>query len=481
MALILADRVKVRAFTTGTGTFTLSDTVTGFRGFDAIGDGNDTFYGIIDSNNNWEIGRGTWSQITNTLARNLVLSSSNSGALVDFPVGAKTVYSTFPASAASDFTYTTSVETASGGATIRLARTGGENDDIAILGTSGVIVTRTDASTITLSSDISVTQSAETTSGGAILRLDQNGVTDDISILGDDGLVVTRTDANTITLTTDISQSVIDPTAPVTTTYDDFESGVLNPSLWATTTGVGNTAVGSGIGSNGGFISSGSGSTRYVLFGNNGDGTRILASTVRDFSTTTAISFRYITGNTSNGGEAVDAGEFLVLELSTDGASWTAVDTVTASSTWTTRTYNLTSQWQINGVYFRFTQINSGSTFDWIGLDNVSITTEVSNQIVHRLSRSGAADDDITVRGGVGIEVTRDSSSQYTLTAGISQSAESAESAAGGAIIRMFKTQGGNDDITITGTNGVAVTRVDADTINIDTTEATGVSIVMGI
>lgn len=261
MALILADRVKVRSFTTGTGTFALSDAYAGFRTFAAVGDGNDTFYGIVDTNNNWEIGRGAWSQITNTLSRDTVLSSSNSNSLVNFPEGGKTVYSTFPAEAASDFTYTTSVETAVGGATIRLSRSdvgaddiailgtggvvvtrtdastitlttdlsstfgvaqsaettsggailrlsqGGANDDISVIGSSGVVVTRTDADTITITSDISVTQSAETTTGGAILRLDQSGVTDDVSFIGDTGIVVTRTDANTITLTSDIAQS----------------------------------------------------------------------------------------------------------------------------------------------------------------------------------------------------------------------------------------------------------------------------------
>lgn len=207
MALILADRVKVRSFSSGTGIFTLADTVTGFRGFSAVGDGNETYYGITDSSNNWEIGRGIWSQISNTLSRLQVLSSSNNGNLVNFPEGAKTVFCTFPAAAASDFTYTTSVETAISGAVIRLARTGGSNDDITISGTGAVSVSRTDASTITISSSLA-TQSAETTSGGAILRLEQGGTIDDITFTGTNGTTISRTDANTINIDTSIAQGV---------------------------------------------------------------------------------------------------------------------------------------------------------------------------------------------------------------------------------------------------------------------------------
>ncbi len=99
MALVFADRVKVRAHTTGLGSFTLADTVPGFQSFLAVGNGNETYYGIVDQVGNWEIGRGTFTA-PSTLTRDTVISSSNNNNKVNFPAGGKNVYSTFPASIA---------------------------------------------------------------------------------------------------------------------------------------------------------------------------------------------------------------------------------------------------------------------------------------------------------------------------------------------------------------------------------------------
>lgn len=97
MALVLADRVKVRSRTVGTGTFTLENTVAGFQSFSVIGDGNETFYAIVDAAGNWEIGRGTYTETGAILSRDMILSSSNSNSVVNFPVGSKNVYTTIPA------------------------------------------------------------------------------------------------------------------------------------------------------------------------------------------------------------------------------------------------------------------------------------------------------------------------------------------------------------------------------------------------
>jgi hypothetical protein len=98
MALVFADRVKVRSRTVGTGTFTLENTVAGFQSFSIIGNGNETFYGIVDAAGNWEIGRGTYTATGTTLSRDQIISSSNNNQIVDFPTGGKNVYVTIPSS-----------------------------------------------------------------------------------------------------------------------------------------------------------------------------------------------------------------------------------------------------------------------------------------------------------------------------------------------------------------------------------------------
>ena len=97
MALVLADRVQETTTTTGTGSVTLLGSVTGYQSFSVIGNTNTTFYCIADQGGaNWEVGIGTYSTTGPTLARTTVLSSSNSGSLVNFTAGTKTVFVTYP-------------------------------------------------------------------------------------------------------------------------------------------------------------------------------------------------------------------------------------------------------------------------------------------------------------------------------------------------------------------------------------------------
>ena len=97
MALVLADRVQETTTTTGTGSVTLLGAVTGYQSFAVIGNTNTTFYTIADQGGaNWEVGIGTYSTTGPTLARTTVLASSNSGSLVNFTAGVKTVFVTYP-------------------------------------------------------------------------------------------------------------------------------------------------------------------------------------------------------------------------------------------------------------------------------------------------------------------------------------------------------------------------------------------------
>lgn len=96
MALVLKDRVKVSATTTGTGTFTLGPAISGYDDFSVIGDGNTTYYTIV-LDTEWEVGIGTYTASGTTLSRDTVLASSNSGSLVNFSAGTKEVFVTYPA------------------------------------------------------------------------------------------------------------------------------------------------------------------------------------------------------------------------------------------------------------------------------------------------------------------------------------------------------------------------------------------------
>lgn len=90
--LAYADMVQETTTTTGTGTLTLGGASTGFRTFaSAFSDGQVVTYSITDGTN-WETGIGQYHAGADTLDRNTVLSSSNSGALVNFPSGTKTVW-----------------------------------------------------------------------------------------------------------------------------------------------------------------------------------------------------------------------------------------------------------------------------------------------------------------------------------------------------------------------------------------------------
>jgi len=99
MALVLADRVKETTTTTGTGTLTLLGASIGFQSFAAVGNGNTTYY-TISSNGGaeFEVGIGTYTSSGTTLSRTTVLTSSNSGSLVNLSAGTKDVFVTYPAS-----------------------------------------------------------------------------------------------------------------------------------------------------------------------------------------------------------------------------------------------------------------------------------------------------------------------------------------------------------------------------------------------
>ena len=104
MAFVVKDRVKQSTTTTGTGSIVLNGTVSGFQTFtNALSDGDTTYYAIFEvSTNEWEVGVGTWTESTTTLARTTVLASSNSNNAVNLTAQAE-VFITQPAGKAAFF------------------------------------------------------------------------------------------------------------------------------------------------------------------------------------------------------------------------------------------------------------------------------------------------------------------------------------------------------------------------------------------
>lgn len=85
--LAYKDRVQETAAAPGTGTMTLAGAVVGFQAFStAVVTGQTVYYEITDGTN-WETGQGIYTTASTTLTRDVVFSSSNSGALVNFTSG----------------------------------------------------------------------------------------------------------------------------------------------------------------------------------------------------------------------------------------------------------------------------------------------------------------------------------------------------------------------------------------------------------
>jgi hypothetical protein len=122
MTLKFADRVQETTTTSGTGTLNLAGATAGFQSFiNGIGSGNTTYYTIYDPlAPAWEVGIGTvTSGSPNTLSRTTVLSSSNSGSLVNLAGNSAFVWCDYPSEKAV-------IQDTNGNVTIAGAFSGGE-------------------------------------------------------------------------------------------------------------------------------------------------------------------------------------------------------------------------------------------------------------------------------------------------------------------------------------------------------------------
>lgn len=97
MALIVADRVQETTNSTGTGAYTLGGAVAGFQTFASVASNADTVYYSITDNADYEVGLGTYASGGGTITRTTVFSSSNSNNAVNWGIGTKNIFLTYPA------------------------------------------------------------------------------------------------------------------------------------------------------------------------------------------------------------------------------------------------------------------------------------------------------------------------------------------------------------------------------------------------
>ena len=134
MALVLADRVLETTNVAGTGTASLLGAQDGYQAFSVVGNGNTTYYTITDPVSfDWEVGIGTYTSSGNTLSRDTVLSSSNSGSLVSFGAGTKDIFLDLPSEKVAG-TYVTSVS-----GTAPVASSGGTTPAISMAKATGSV------------------------------------------------------------------------------------------------------------------------------------------------------------------------------------------------------------------------------------------------------------------------------------------------------------------------------------------------------
>ena len=156
MALIVADRVQETTNTTGTGAYTLGGAVAGFQTFASEVSNADTVYYSITDNVDFEVGLGTYASSGVTITRTTVFTSSNSNNAVNWGIGTKNIFLTYPADKAV-------IEDASNNVAI--------GNNLVVGGTVDGRDVATDGTKLdTVETNADVTDTANVTSAGAAMK-----------------------------------------------------------------------------------------------------------------------------------------------------------------------------------------------------------------------------------------------------------------------------------------------------------------------
>ena len=192
MALVVKDRVRVSSVTTGTGPLTLGVAITGFQDFSVIGNGNTTYYTIVDpTTGDWEVGIGTYSSTGPSLARNTILESSTGGTAVNFAANPKDVFVTYPAER-SVYTDGTAISPATAS---RLGFTNlTQGAALSVLGVTGNATA--DVASIAAATDHQVLRRSGTAVAFGAVALNQSAAVTGTLPIGNGGTGLTTTPAN---------------------------------------------------------------------------------------------------------------------------------------------------------------------------------------------------------------------------------------------------------------------------------------------
>ena len=156
MALIVADRVQETTNSTGTGAYTLGGAVAGFQTFASEVSNTDTVYYSVTDNVNFEVGLGTYASSGGTITRTTVFTSSNSNSAVNWGVGTKNIFLTYPADKAV-------IEDASGNVTL--------SNNLAVGGTVDGRDVATDVTKLDgIEASADVTDTTNVTTAGAAMK-----------------------------------------------------------------------------------------------------------------------------------------------------------------------------------------------------------------------------------------------------------------------------------------------------------------------
>ena len=196
-ATIAADSVALGTDTTGDYVASVgagtSSTQTGSSGLTIVGTGEGATVTIAhaDTSSATSLTASSRTYVT-------ALTFDTYGHVTAYSTAAETVTDT-------NTTYSQSAVTTTGGALLRLTGSDASTDDVKFASGTNVTVAYTDANTITISSandtNTTYTQSAVTTTGGALLRLTgSDASTDDVKFASGTNVTVAYTDANTITI-----------------------------------------------------------------------------------------------------------------------------------------------------------------------------------------------------------------------------------------------------------------------------------------